>query len=169
MQTTRFRRSLIYLFTCVVTVATLIVFVAVRSQASRTEQTNDTPPARNRQAQQEEQARAQRLRELAAKSQDPGMLLLRAAEFDPLKNTPAALSIGNSQLEMVKTGRAQAELQASEAAYLIVQFDDIIQPQQTEDLRARGYEIKAYVPNNAYIVKAPRAQQARLLENRALQ
>lgn len=168
MQTTHFRRPFVYLLTFVLALLTLVVFVTLRSQASRAEQTDDTVPtrSRSRQERQVQEARAQRLRELEAKMKDPGMLLLRAVEFDPLKTTPAAVRIGTAQLEMVKAAKAQIEAQPGDSSYLIVQFTGIIKPEQTEELRARGYEIKAYVPNNAYIVKAPRTQQAQLMANR---
>jgi uncharacterized protein (TIGR03437 family) len=164
MSTPRVHRPLISLLVIICALLSLLIVATLRSQASRTEQASDTQPTPSRQA---SAARAQRLRELETKMKDPGMLLLRAAEFDPLKTAPAALSLGAMKLEMVKTSSAQTEaVQASESAYLIVQFADVIKPEQTESLRARGYEIKAYVPNNAYIVKAPRAQASRLLASR---
>ncbi|MBS1809957.1 MAG: S8 family serine peptidase [Acidobacteria bacterium] len=158
------RRSFVYFPTLLISLITVIVFITVRSQASQAEQTDDTVTTRSRNNL-EQQSREKRLRELDARLSEPGMLLLRAAEFDPLKNTPAAITMAGASLEMVKPNRAQVEAQAGTSSYLIVQFDDVIKPEQTQDLRARGYEIKAYVPNNAYIVKVPRTQQSRVLAN----
>ncbi len=113
------------------------------------------------------QERQERLRELDAKIQNPGMLLMRSAEFDPLQNTPTTLSIGTQQLDMTTRSAAQNKLAvAQESSYFIVQFPARILPEQTAALRANGYEIKAYVPNNAYIVKVASTKQAQLLANR---
>ena len=166
-------RSLIVLFVCVVMLLTMIVFATLRSQAVQSPKSDDVPQAEAL-AQRAEQARQQRLQDLDTKMKMPGMLLFRAAEFDPLKAKPATLRVGSAELEMVKSPTtqnvAQTEaVQASAASYLIVQFAAAIKPEQTDALRARGYEIKAYIPHNAYIVKAPRAQQSQLLANRARQ
>ncbi len=119
----------------------------------------------NRQATRERQ---QRMQDLDAKMKNPGMLLLRAAEFDPLQNVPVALRIGNQQLEVVKQSAGASRLAfTSSAGYFIVQFPDRILPAQTDSLRARGYEIKGYIPNNAYILKAARNKQTQLLANRS--
>ena len=113
MQIVLLRRPLIYLLTFVVTILALIVFLTLRSQASRAD---DIPPAQTR-SQPEQQAREQRLRELDAKLKDPGVLLLRAAEFDPLKTPPPALRLGAAQLEMVQPAKTQIEAQASDVTY----------------------------------------------------
>ena len=174
MITTRFRHRVIYVLALMVAITSLIIFATVHSQAIQTQPapiTDDTEQIaqRNRKAERERQ---QRISELDAKMKNPGMLLLRAAEFDPLKTAPAALSIGNQQLQMTAPGAAKNQLelaagQTSESAYLIVQFPDRILPEQTESLRTRGYEIKGYVANNAYIVKAPRTRQAQLMANKS--
>ena len=92
MITTQFRRAAIYLLALIVSITSLIIFATIHSQANQTQ-----PPAtddseqiaqRNRKAEKERQ---QRISELDAKMKNPGMLLLRAAEFDPLKTAPAAL------------------------------------------------------------------------------
>lgn len=154
------RRAWLYLSAFVISLLILIVWVMLRSQTVQSAQT----PTR---AQQAQQARAQRLQDLDTKMKNPGMLLFRAAEFDPRAAAPPAVRVGAAQLEMVKAPTSQvATAQASDAAYLIVQFDSAIKPAQTDSLRARGYEIKAYIPHNAYIVKAPRTQQVQLLANR---
>lgn len=150
MQAVSLRRSLVTWLTFGCTV--LAILVGLRSQAQK------APPTF---------AAGQLTSELDASRQDPGMLLLRAAEFDPLKTTPAAVSLGATSLEMVSVPASRSEAQAGASAYLIVQFPAVIQPEQTAALRAAGYEIKAYVPNNAYLVKVPRAAQARLLANQA--
>ncbi len=172
MNTIHLRRPLIYTFVFVVSLVTLILFATLRSQAVQPPQSDDVPQAEARR-QRAEQARAQRLQDLDTKMKTPGMLLFRAAEFDPLKTKPATLRVGATRLEMVKSpvqsvGQTEA-VQASAASYLIVQFAAAIKPEQTDALRARGFEIKAYIPHNAYIVKAPRTQQAQLLANRAKQ
>ncbi len=166
MNTTHFRRPLIYVLVFVVALLTIIVFATLRSQAVQSPKADDTPLNRH-----EQQAREQRLQDLDTKMKTPGMLLFRAAEFDPLKALPTTLRVGTAQLEMVKASAAtQVEaVQVSESAYLIVQFASAIRPEQTDALRARGFEIKAYIPHNAYIVKAPRTQQAQLLANRSRQ
>jgi len=169
MNTIQSRRPLIYLLAFVVSLLTIIVFATLRSQAVQSPQSpqNDGLPeaaARNRQ---EQTAREQRLQDLDTKMKNPGMLLFRAAEFDPIKSLPSALRVGTVQLEMVKTPTAQTEAaQTSDSSYVIVQFASAIKPEQADALRARGYEIKAYIPHNAYIVKARRTQQANLLANR---
>jgi uncharacterized protein (TIGR03437 family) len=116
--------------------------------------------------------RSARLRELDARLSDPGMLLLRAAEFDPRRGEPTPLRLGARQLEMTRLApaapstsqleAANAQSATTERAYFIVQFADVIQPEQTASLGARGYEIVAYVPNNAYLVRAPRVRQSAL-------
>ncbi|HEX4951566.1 MAG TPA: S8 family serine peptidase, partial [Blastocatellia bacterium] len=171
MLTTLRRRPLVCLFAFVASVLTITLCATLRSQAVPA-----PPPSEDALAarQQEQQARQQRLQDLDIKMKNPGMLLFRAAEFDPLRAAPPALRIGTAQLEMVQppavSRNAQTEMaQPSESAYLIVQFDAAIKPEETEALRARGYEIKAYVPHHAYIVKAPRTAQAQLLANRTRQ
>ena len=155
------RRTLLSLLAFVISLLTLLIWATFRWQTVQSSQT----PTRQ---QQEQQAREQRLQDLDTKMKNPGMLLFRAAEFDPRAAAPAALRVGAAQLEMVKAQTVQAEsAQTSDSSYLIVQFDSAIKPAQTASLRARGYEIKAYIPHNAYIVKAPRTQQAQLLANRA--
>jgi hypothetical protein len=114
--------------------------------------------------------RSARLRELDEKLKNPGMLLLRAAEFDPRAGEPQPLRLGARRLEMTRlsaappTSQLEADKQAgaSDRAYFIVQFADTIQPEETAALGTRGYEIAAYVPNNAYIVRAPRTRQSEL-------
>ena len=140
------------------TVSLLFVFVfaVLRSQANRGAQADET----SRQSE-------QRLQELEAKRNHPGMLLFRAAEFDPLQSLPTALRMGTAQLEIVKPPAVQTEaVEPRDSSYWIVQFADRIKPEQTASLRARGYEIKAYIPNNAFIVKVPRTQEAALRNNR---
>ncbi len=167
MNTIYLRRPLVYSLAFVLSLLTIIGFATLRSQA--VQKADDTPQP---EAQQAQAARAQRLQDLDTKMKTPGMLLFRAAEFDPLKAMPATLRVGGTQLEMVKAPAAQNTVQneatqASTSSYLIVQFAAAIKPEQTDALRARGYDIKAYIPHNAYIVKAPRAQQAQMLANRS--
>lgn len=111
-------------------------------------------------------ARAARLRELDEKLKDPRMLLLRAAEFDPRAGEPAPIKLGTRQLEMTRsTPPSTSRLEAAGdqgRAYFIVQFNATIRPEQSASLISRGYEIVAYVPNNAYIVRAPRTEQSAL-------
>ena len=173
MNTIHLRRPLVYILFFVISLLTIIAFATLRSQAVQSPKTDDTPQAavRSRQA---EQAHEQRLQDLDTKMKTPGMLLFRAAEFDPLKAAPRTLRVGTTRLEMIKapalqsTGQIEAA-QASASSYLIVQFASAIKPEQTDALRARGYEIKAYIPHNAYIIQAPRTQQATLLANRTKQ
>jgi len=108
------------------------------------------------------------MRELDEKLRDPRFLLLRAGAFDPLESEPAAVRIGQTQLETTGLSARSARLAASarqaaaaEPAYYIVQYPDRILPAQAGSLRARGYEIVGYVANNAYIVRAPRAEAGR--------
>jgi uncharacterized protein (TIGR03437 family) len=170
MKTSYLRRPILSLFVLTALLVTILSFATLRSQAVQSSKANDSAQT---EAQQAEQSRKQRLQDLDTKMKTPGMLLFRAAEFDPLKNSPATLKVGATRLEMVKsptTSAAQIEaVQPSASSYLIVQFASAIKPEQTDALRARGYEIKAYIPHNAYIVKAPRTQQATLLANRAKQ
>jgi uncharacterized protein (TIGR03437 family) len=170
MNTYYLRRPLVYLFAFAASLFIIVFFATLRSQAVQSPKADDTPQT---EAQQAEQSRKQRLQDLDTKMKTPGMLLFRAAEFDPLKALPATLRVGALRLEMVKSPTqtaAQIEaVQASAASYLIVQFASAIKAEQTDALRARGFEIKAYIPHNAYIVKAPRTQQATLLANRAKQ
>jgi uncharacterized protein (TIGR03437 family) len=158
MLTIHRRHALLYLLAVVISLLMLLVWITLRARPVASSQTLTRE-------QQEQQARAQRLQDLDTKMKNPGMLLFRAAEFDPRAAAPPAVRVGGAQLEMVKAPTAQVAA-AGEASYLIVQFDSAIKPAQTDSLRARGYEIKAYIPNNAYIIKAPRTQQAQLLANR---
>jgi uncharacterized protein (TIGR03437 family) len=110
-----------------------------------------------------------RLQELEAKLRDPRFLLLRVAIFDPLESEPEPVRIGQEQLETTSLPARTASLaaitgQAAEAtqAYFIVQYHDRIKPEWTERLRASGYEIVGYLPNNAYIIRAPLEHQPRL-------
>src|SRR5262245_9723794 len=106
--------------------------------------------------------------ELDEKLRDPRFLLLRTGAFDPLESEPAAVRIGQTQLETTSLVARSARLSAlarqaaNETEYFIVQFSDHILPAQAEGLRARGYEIVGYVANNAYIVRAPRAEAGQL-------
>lgn len=109
------------------------------------------------------------MRELDEKLRDPRFLLLRTGAFDPLESEPAAVRIGQTQLETTSLSARSARLAASarqaaaaEPAYYIVQYPGRILPAQAESLRARGYEIVGYVANNAYIVRAPRTEAGQL-------
>ena len=109
---------------------------------------------------------------LEAKQSDPRYLLTRTAVFDPLEGEPSAVRIGAAQLETVNFQSAterlknkatvrQNEAQAEEnRGYFIVQYSRAIPTAKAENLRARGFEIAGYLPNNAYIVKATAAQAA---------
>lgn len=111
---------------------------------------------------------------LEAKQSDPRYLLTRTAVFDPLEGEPSAVRIGAAQLETVNFQSAterlknkatvrQNEAQAEEnRGYFIVQYSRAIPTAKAENLRARGFEIAGYLPNNAYIVKATAAQAAQL-------
>src|SRR5262245_51415148 len=105
--------------------------------------------------------------ELDEKLRDPRFLLLRAGAFDPLESEPAAVRVGQTQLETTSLSARSARLAArqtppAEPAYYIVQYPDRVLPAQADSLRARGYEIVGYVANNAYIVRAPRAEAGQL-------
>ncbi len=143
--------------------ASVVILATGHTQANMNDDSIDETPSKRT------STPSPRLQELDAKMKNKGMLLLRAAEFDPLQEAPKAVSIGSVQLEMTKVSagnQARTEAQAAAASYLIVQFNDTIQPAQTEKLRTDGYEIKAYLPNNAYLVKAPARLQAQLMSNR---
>ncbi len=156
-------RSVAILLLILAVFASVVLLAKSRTQANMNDDSNDATQSKRA------SKPSPRLQELDAKMKNKGMLLLRAAEFDPLQEVPKAVSIGSVQLEMTKasaSNQARNEAQASVAAsYLIVQFSDTIQPAQTEKLRKDGYEIKAYIPNNAYLVKAPAKIQAQLMSN----
>ncbi|HKX29505.1 MAG TPA: S8 family serine peptidase [Blastocatellia bacterium] len=113
-------------------------------------------------------------REVDAKRRNPKFLLTRTAIFDPLAQEPQAVRIGAASLETVNMQAARTRLAAKQSrpdqtstasetrGYFIVQFNRPIQAAWTENLRARGYEIGGYLPNNAYIVKVTAAESARL-------
>ncbi|MGH9936119.1 MAG: S8 family serine peptidase, partial [Blastocatellia bacterium] len=143
------RRSAFYFAACTCFVIILLLFlkgVTARTSASGSEA---------------------RWQELGEKLRDPRFLLLRAGAFDPLESEPAAVRVGQTRLETTSLSERSARLAArqtaaTELAYYIVQYPDRILPARAEGLRARGYEIVGYVANNAYIVKAPRAEAGRL-------
>ena len=145
-------RSVAVLLLILIVFASVVILATGHTQANMNDDSiDDTQSKRTSKP-------SPRLQELDAKMKNKGMLLLRAVEFDPLQEVPKAVTIGSNQLEMTKASAsklASTEAQISIASYLIIQFSDTIQPAQTEKLRKDGYEIKAYIPNNAYLVKAP--------------
>ena len=155
-------RSVAVLLLILIVFASVVILATGHTQANMNDDSiDDTQSKRTSKP-------SPRLQELDAKMKNKGMLLLRAAEFDPLQEVPKAVTIGSNQLEMTKASAsklASTEAQISIASYLIVQFSDTIQPAQTEKLRKDGYEIKAYIPNNAYLVNAPAKLQAQLMSN----
>ncbi|HKX32264.1 MAG TPA: S8 family serine peptidase [Blastocatellia bacterium] len=110
------------------------------------------------------------IRELKQNLTNPHLLLLRGGAFDPVENEPEAIHIGQMQLETTNLAARSTRLNlasatqaaAGEQAYYIVQYDGRILPESTDNLRAGGYEIVGYLPNNAYIVKAPRTGPGQL-------
>ncbi len=156
-------RSVAILLLILIVFASVVILATGRTQANMNDDSINETQSRGA------AKSSPRLQELDAKMKNKGMLLLRAAEFDPLQEIPKAVSIGSVQLEMTKASvnnQVRTEAQAStSSSYLIVQFNDTIQPAQTAKLRADGYEIKAYLPNNAYLVKAPARLQAQLMSN----
>ena len=167
MAINHFPRSFFFIgvLACVLIAGTILATAHSTAKTKQATGESDDAVQQKRKATQERQ---HRLRELDAKIQNPDMLLLRNAEFDPLQNTPTTLSIGAQQLDITTHSAIQNKLATTqESGYFIVQFPTRILPEQTAALRANGYEIKAYVPNNAYIVKVARNKQAQLLANRS--
>lgn len=75
---------------------------------------------------------------------DPGRLLLKSADFRTSRGAPAAgasLSLGESDLAGVR--------------YWIVQVREPVGPQTRRALAAQGAQILRYVPNAAFLVRAP--------------
>lgn len=113
-------------------------------------------------------------REIADKQHDPHYLILRSAVFDPLKSAPSPIQIGQAQLESTRSINADQlaaessnQTEAQKTEYFIVQFNGPIQSKWTDRLRAQGCEISGYLANNAFIVKATRAniQSAQSVES----
>ena len=101
---------------------------------------------------------------------NPGLLLLKYAEFDPLESEPASLKIGVQELYATSLGGLPAKRARAAGgeghSYFIVQFNDAIKPRDSEALVAGGYEIAGYVPHNAYLVRAGGALQDKMLAAR---
>lgn len=151
------RPATLWLLTILCVVVVFAVMITTRSRAAQSPLNTAKGPQNAR------------LLELEKKLKDPGMLLLRAAEFDPRVSEPAPLKLGARQLEMTRIAPTVPQTEAAvnqtgtaSRGYFIVQFPDTIQPEQTTSLRARGYEIMAYVPNNAYLVRVSRAAEGAL-------
>jgi hypothetical protein len=87
-----------------------------------------------------------------AKSHDQRLLLLKAAEFDPLAATP-----------VLPEGLAWGRDDAAPNDYFIVQLLSRIVARDHDDLQALGAEEIEYLPQNAFVVRAPGAAIAGLL------
>ncbi len=167
-------KTVLYVFIIVsFTAATMTIFVersaAVRRQSKR------ASAAQAEVARQDPQLVAQH-REIEAKMRDARYLLTRAAIFDPLEKEPEPVSVGSERLQTSDFQAATARLKQAEAkrvagggqtearGHFIVQYRGVIKPAQAAGLRARGFEIAGYLPNNAYIVKAT-TENAAILKN----
>ena len=108
--------------------------------------------------------------EVDARLDDPRWLMLKYVEFDPLENEPPSLKIGAEELQSTSVQELNAKRTQSANAqgysYFIIQFNDVIKPQDSESLSAAGYEIVGYVPHNAYIVRAAEVLQDKMLAAR---
>jgi uncharacterized protein (TIGR03437 family) len=151
------------LFLILTTGSSLLLLFYTPHGKARQRQSRAQLPTRA-QARQRTAELAARYRELQTRLRDPHFLLTRAALFDPLANTPAAVNIGATRLETVNLPTQKAEREQSSptntTGYYIVQFKSAIQPAWAEALRARGGEIIGYLPNHAYLVKASTASIA---------
>jgi len=65
-------------------------------------------------------------------------------------------------LKQAAANRAAEAQQAETSGHFIVQYRGAIKAAQAASLRARGFEIAGYLPNNAYIVKATAEDAANL-------
>ncbi|MBN2432789.1 MAG: S8 family serine peptidase [Acidobacteria bacterium] len=79
----------------------------------------------------------------AAAAADPGLILLRAAIFDPLRHAPP-----DFEVYLTLTEKAAPE----GFGYFIVQFDERVDARARARLRQAGARIVQYVPNNALLV-----------------
>lgn len=96
----------------------------------------------------------------AAKLRDGRLLLLQAAEFDPLIERPT-LPAGLSWSDAVAgagggTEQASATQPLVDRDYFLVQFRGPITPLDRETLARLGSEALDYVPNHAFLVRADR-------------
>ena len=90
---------------------------------------------------------------MAAKLADPRLVLLHAAEFDPLAATPA-----------LPTGLTWSEEQRAtrDVDYIVVQLHSTPEPTDRTTFAAVGAAPLAYVPNHAWIVRATAATRLAL-------
>jgi uncharacterized protein (TIGR03437 family) len=160
MSIRRHRQQTFYFAAPVLIIITFLLSIA-------TTRTGASGSARNRMR--PEAAWQTQILELEEKLHNPRLLLLRVGTFDPIESEPAAVRIGQEQLEATNLGARSARLAAnagqtaeSGQAYYIIQYSDRILPEWTENLRAEGYEIVSYLANNAYIVRAPITSASRL-------
>src|SRR5258706_25475 len=147
-----YRRPALAFAALTLVIATLFLNLATTHTSARGQVQNVAPSEANSQAQ---------LRELDQNLNNSNLLLLRTGAFDPLESEPATVNIGQAHLETPSQPARSARLAASAAqlpaenrqACFIVQYAGRILPGWTQSLRARGFEIVGYLPNNAYIVR----------------
>ncbi|MFN0124126.1 MAG: S8 family serine peptidase [Blastocatellia bacterium] len=103
--------------------------------------------------------------------------MLRAREFDPLKSVPEPMLIGGQRLESTGISETPVSFQQSEqtgtnqpsGSCFIIQFHETIRNEWINDLRARGFEIAGYAPNNAFIVRQSGRPETELQAARRMQ
>ncbi|HKQ73766.1 MAG TPA: hypothetical protein VJ810_08580, partial [Blastocatellia bacterium] len=117
---------------------------------------------------------AAKRREIETKMRDSRYLMTRAEIFDPLEKEPGPVTLEGERLEtsdfqtaisrlkQTAAKRAAAAQPTETSGHFIVQYRGAIKSAQTASLRARGFEIAGYLPNNAYIVKATADNAAKL-------
>ena len=164
-------KTVLYVF--IVTIFTAAVITAFVERSAARQQRKRASAAQREVARQDPRLAAKR-REIETKMRDARYLLTRAAIFDPLEKEPEVISFGGERLETTSFQAATARLKQAEVkraaegrqteavGHFIVQYRGAIRPAQAASLRARGFEIAGYLPNNAYIVKVTAADAAKL-------
>src|SRR5262245_17529625 len=156
-----------------ITFAAAVLTAFVERGAARKRQSKRVSGAQKDVIQQDPRLAAKR-REIETKMRDARYLMTRAAIFDPLEKEPEPVTLEGhrletsnfqaamSRLKQIEANRAAAAQQTETSGHFIVQYRGSIKAAQTASLRARGFEIAGYLPNNAYIVKTTADNAAKL-------
>jgi uncharacterized protein (TIGR03437 family) len=164
-------KTALYVFIIIIFAAAVMTTFVERG-AARQKQNKRASAAQGEMTRQDSKLAAKR-REIETKMRDARYLMTRAAIFDPLEKEPEPIGVGGERLETSNFQAATSRLKQAEAnraaaqqtetrGHFIVQYGGAIRPSQAASLRARGFEIAGYLPNNAYIAKATANNAAKL-------
>jgi hypothetical protein len=91
---------------------------------------------------------------------DPDLLVLRDGAYDPMEGLPVRKDLPLSQALSAKARLLLEPLSLTRIQ--LVQFTDAVDVYTVRDLRAKGFDVVGFIPNNAYLVRVPVERQHEL-------